>query len=145
MNYYSDKYWHIQMHLPEGKGGTEIDPTEMLSLPQPVIGTGEWEDRQCDYFKSLPIGTILMVRRGGQMIALCKITSETYTDDELEKRFLHVNYRNVDVLGYISDEDQPTNKQLFSQGTLNSCAPWTDQWKYIDKIIRKLHDSNLDN
>ena len=145
MNYYSDKYWHIQMHLPEGKGGTEVDPAEMLSLPQPVIGIGEWQDRQCDYFKSLPIGTILMVRRGGQMIALCKITSETYTDDELEKRFLHVNYRNVDVLAYISDEDQPTNKQLFSQGTLNSCGPWTDQWKYIDKIIRKLHDSNLDN
>ena len=139
MNYYSDKYWHIQMHLPEGKDGTEIDPTEMLSLPQPVIGTGEWENKQCVNFKSLPIGTILMVRRGGgQMIALCKITSETYTDDELEKRFLHVNYRNVAVLGYISDEDQPTNKQLFSQGTLSSCGPWTDQWKYIDKIISKL-------
>ena len=79
------------------------------------------------------------------MIALCKITSETYTDDELEKRFLHINYRNVAVLGYISDEDQPTNKQLFSQGTLSSCGPWTDQWKYIDKIIRKLHNSTLDN
>ena len=145
MNDDSDKYWHIQMHLPEGKGGTEIDPTEMLSLPQPVIGIGEWENRQCDYFKSLPIGTILMVRRGGQMIALCKITSEVYTDDDLEKRFLHINYRNVAVLGYISDEDQPTNKQLFSQGTLSSCSPWTDQWRYIDKLIRKLHDSNLDN
>ena len=72
------------------------------------------------------------------MIALCKITSESYTDDELEKRFLHVNYRNVAVLGYISDEDQPTNKQLFNQGTLSSCGPWTDQWKYIDKIISKL-------
>ena len=138
MNDYSDKYWHIQMHLPEGKDGTEIDPTEMLSLPQPVIGTGEWENRQCDNFKSLPIGTIMMVRKGDQMIALCKITSESYTDDELEKRFLHINYRNVAVLGYISDEDQPTNKHLFSQGTLNSCAPWTDQWKYIDKIISKL-------
>jgi len=140
MNYHSDKYWHIQMHLPEGDGGIEIDSTEMLSLPQPVIGTGEWKNRQCDYFKSLPIGTIIMVRRGGQVIALCKITSEAYTDDELEKRFLHINYRNVAVLGYISEEDQPDvyGCNLPTRGTLSSCGPTTQTWKYIDKIISKL-------
>ena len=36
MNDYSDKYWHIQMHLPEGKDGTEIDPTEMLSVDSTI-------------------------------------------------------------------------------------------------------------
>lgn len=149
MNYHSDKYWHFQMDKPWGpKQPIRVDPTEMLSLPQPVIGTGEWENWQCDYFKSLPIGTILMVRKGGQMIALCKITSEVYTDEELEKRFLHINYRNVAVLGYISDEDQPDvyGCNLPTRGTLSSCGSHTQTWKYIDKIISKLEmKEEMDN
>lgn len=47
-----DKYWHIQMHLPEGKGGTQINSTLMLLEPEPVIGTGEWNDGQCRNFKT---------------------------------------------------------------------------------------------
>lgn len=45
-----DKYWHIQMHLPEGKGGTEIDSSLMLLEAEPIIGTGEWDNFQCKDF-----------------------------------------------------------------------------------------------
>ena len=40
LNMKYDKYWHIQMHLPEGKNGTEIDPILMLLEKAPVIGIG---------------------------------------------------------------------------------------------------------
>lgn len=40
------------MHLPEGKGGTQINSTLMLLEPEPVIGTGEWNDGQCRNFKT---------------------------------------------------------------------------------------------
>ena len=32
----ADKYWHIQMYKPEGKGGIEIDSMKMLQEPYPV-------------------------------------------------------------------------------------------------------------
>ena len=57
-----DKNWHIQMHLPEGKNGTEIDPILMLLVKAPVIGIGEWDDKQCDNFKHIGNGSIGLVR-----------------------------------------------------------------------------------
>ena len=134
---YAEKYWHIQMHMPEGRDGAEIDPRDLLTLSQPVIGIGEWEDKQCEDFKNIPIGSIVLVRRGGQAIALCKITSDPYISEELEDKFIHINYRNVDVLGFISDEDQPPS-QLFSQGTFKCCNNWTNQWSYINEMIRRI-------
>lgn len=41
-----ETYWHIQMNRPWGKDGGTIDSRPMLLEPQPVIGTGEWEDKQ---------------------------------------------------------------------------------------------------
>lgn len=146
MNYYSDNHWHIQMHAPDYPNlSPEVDSEEMLSLPQPVIGTGEWKGKGCENFKNLPIGTVILVRRGNRAIALCKILSESYRSAELEEKYYHINYRNVKVLGYISEEDQPPS-QLFSQKVLSPCGPWTDQWKYIDKMISKLEmKEEIDN
>ena len=63
------RYWHIQMHLPEGRGKRKINPTLMLQEEQPVIGTGEWENKkkekhkQCVDFKNvLVIGDVVLVR-----------------------------------------------------------------------------------
>ena len=137
MNDYNDKFWHIQMHMPEGRDGAEIDPRDLLTLSQPVIGIGEWEDKQCEDFKNIPIGSIVLVRKGGQAIALCKITSDPYISEELEDKFIHINYRNVDVLGFISDEDQPST-HLFSQGTFKCCNNWTNQWFYINELLKHL-------
>lgn len=58
-----DKYWHIQMHLPEGKGGTEIDSSLMLLEAEPIIGTGEWDNFQCKDFKEIDNGNIVLVRK----------------------------------------------------------------------------------
>lgn len=133
MNNYSDNLWHIQMHLPEGKGGAYIDPRCMLGEREPIIGTGEWEDRQCHNFKELPLGTILLVREGNKAIALCQITSESYQNDALSQKYLHINFRRVKVLYFIPQNMQP-DSSLFSQGTLSPCGVHTRQWKYINHI-----------
>lgn len=43
-------YWHIQMHLPEGRGGTvEVDALKMLQEARPLIGISEWDDIQITF------------------------------------------------------------------------------------------------
>lgn len=141
MNNHSNKHWHLQMYLPEGKKGVQIRSEDMLKEPQPVIGTGEWNNRQCRDFKELHIGTIILVREGKKAIALCEVTSGCYTDKELHEKYRHSNFRNVKVLDFIAEKDQPPPR-LFSQGTLKSCGEWTHQWEYIDKLISLMDKNN---
>lgn len=89
-NWEFDKYWHIQMHLPKGKGGIQIDSTLMLLESEPVIGTGEWDDKQCRIFKRIDNGNIVLVRKGSQAIALCQIIGEFFTDEKLTEKYIHV-------------------------------------------------------
>lgn len=134
-------YWHIQMHLPNGKGGTEIDPIKMLGEREPIIGTGEWEDKQCSDFKTIPCGSIVMVRKGQAAIALCKITGENFTDAALSEKYINQNFRKVKILGWAKDYEQP-RKQLFSQGTFSPCNSWTEQYEYIDKWYRHIQSQS---
>lgn len=136
-----DKYWHIQMHLPEGKYGTEIDSTKMLLEAEPVIGTGEWDDVQCKNFKTLSIGNIVLVRKGNTAIALCQIVGNNFTNEELTKKYLNKNFRNVKILAWADKYNQPRGR-LFSQGTFSSCNKQTEQYKYIDNWIK--HMEKLD-
>lgn len=119
------------MHLPEGKNGTEIDPTLMLLEKEPVIGTGEWDDKQCDNFKHIDNGNIVLVRKGGQAIALCQITGENFTDPNLSEKYINGNFRKVRILAWAIEYKQP-RPGLFSQGTFSPCNEWTEQYKYID-------------
>ena len=81
------------MFLPEGKGGTVIDSSQMLKEEKPVIGTGEWDDIQCQYFKGerngLAIGDIVMIREGSRPLALCRITGECFHDDSLTSKYIN--------------------------------------------------------
>jgi MoxR-like ATPase len=132
-----DLYWHIQMHLPEGKGGMEIDSVKMLKEKEPVIGTGEWSHSQCVNFKTIDKGSIVMVRRGSQAIALCEIIGDNFQDKRLENKYYNVNYRKVRILGWAVDYKQP-RAGLFSQGTFSSCKAYTEQYKYIDGWVNFL-------
>lgn len=147
------KFWHLQMHLPEGKGGIKIKSKDMLSEPTPIIGTGEWSSKQCTDFKeTMSIGDIVMVREGNKAIALCQVESDNFYDSALEEKYINVNYRKVRILDW-AKKRQPEN-QLFSQGTLSPCASKdTRQYKFISnwynavlknqnmkRIIRLLED-----
>ncbi|MBL0146079.1 MAG: hypothetical protein IPP48_10170 [Chitinophagaceae bacterium] len=128
------RFWHIQMYLPHGRGNTQIDSIKMLQEHQPVIGTGDWEDIQCYYFKNdngsgLLQYDIVLVREGSKPIALCKVLDkEAYQDKTLTEKYLNEWYRNVEVLQFINSTEsfpQP-------QGTLQHL-----------KIYKQIHTSLL--
>ena len=126
------KYWHLQMHLPWGRNEEEIDPFKLLNHSPSLIGIHEWEDKQYHDFKDLEEGSIVMVRKGNQPIALCKIISKPYKDKKLEATYLHTDYRDVKVLGWAKDYPIETPSNLFSQGTFKPCNDTTQQFKYIN-------------
>ena len=71
MDIHRDKYWHIQMYKPLGnKNKARIDSKKMLKREEPVIGTREWDDYQCEEFKAIEKGSIVLVREGNKAIAL---------------------------------------------------------------------------
>lgn len=135
MNCKHDKYWHIQMHLPDGKGGVEIDSKQMLLEKEPVIGTGEWEDKQCIDFKTIANGNIVLVRKGSEAIALCEIIGDNFIDEELTEKYYNFNFRKIRILGWAEHYKQP-RPSLFSQGSFKSCSPSTEQYKYIDEWLK---------
>ncbi len=135
LNVTSEKYWHIQMHLPEGKRGFQIDPTLMLLETEPVIGTGEWDNDQCWNFKNIANGNIVLVRKGNQAIALCQIIGKNFADENLTKKYTNVNFRKVRILAWVNSYRQPRSG-LFSQGTFSSCRKDTEQYRYIDDWLK---------
>lgn len=134
-----DKFWHIQMHLPEGKGGVVIDSSLMLKEAEPIIGTGEWNDAQCRNFKTIPNGNIVLVRRGSQVLALCQIIGENFISDTLSKKYVNANFRKVRILAWASEYKQPRTG-LFSQGTFSSCRKGTEQYGYIASWLKYMND-----
>lgn len=134
-----DRFWHIQMHLPEGKGGKEIDSSLMLKEAEPVIATGEWDDAQCNNFKTIPKGNIVLVRRGSQAIALCQIIGENFYSDSLTEKYSNTNFRKVRVLAWASEYKQPRTG-LFSQGTFKNCSRGTQQYEYIASWLKYMND-----
>ena len=134
-----EKFWHIQMHLPEGRGENDIDPTKMLMRAEPVIGTGEWNDTRCRNFKTIENGNIVLVRKGCQALALCQIIGNNFKSEALSKEFVNVNFRKVKILAWAKEFRQPRTG-LFSQGTFSSCKKGTEQYSYIESWLKNMKD-----
>lgn len=134
-----DKFWHIQMHLPEGKDGVIIDSSLMLMEAEPIIGTGEWDDAQCRNFKTIDNGSIVLVRKGSQALALCQIIGDNFTNDSLSAKYININYRKVKIIAWASEYKQPRSG-LFSQGTFKSCSKGTEQYSYIESWLKYMND-----
>lgn len=140
----SEKYWHIQMHMPRGRDGRiEIDSEKMLLEPDPVIGTGEWDDNQCRQFKSIEKGSIVLVRKGCEPIALCEVVGDNFTDEVLTKKYTNENFRKVRILGWGREYKPPRSSRLFSQGTFKSCSSKTEQYKYINNWIKQIESMSF--
>ena len=63
----------------------------MLNEAQPVIGITEWEGKQCEDFKEVPEGSIVLVRDGKKALALCKIVGPNYTSEKLQAKYRNIN------------------------------------------------------
>lgn len=134
-------YWHLQMYLPKGKGGIQIDSKKMLLEPQPIIGTGEWEDEQCENFKDsnstgLKINDIILIREGQTIIALCRIISKPFQNTVLTTKYININFRYVEVLEFYNGSQYFPMKQ----GTLNRLVtPDTSSYKFISNWLKVLN------
>lgn len=124
------------MHKPNGDNSVLINPEDMLNENPPVIGTGEWPDSQCYNFKTIPVGSVVLVRMGNKPIALCELISDNYTDDNLSSKYINTNFRTVKILGWAKDYSVlPYSNNLYSQGTFKPCNSWTSQYRYIDEWL----------
>ena len=137
------QFYNIQMHMPWGREDeTRTTPREMLRNSPSVIGIGEWDNYQCEDFKNAPIGSIVLVREGSQIIALVEITSENFTDDGLEEKFHHHNYRKVKVLDWADEDSQSSCQPAFSQGTFKkNINPESAQYQFISKWYNEVAKS----
>lgn len=130
------------MNRPWGRNGDKIESIKMLKRPIPVIGTGEWPDHQCSYFKGidngLKIGDIILVREGADPIALCEITSDYFKNNELEKEFFHKNYRKVKILDWYKYSDKFPQPQKTLERLRN---PNTESWNFINTYYNRIKQS----
>jgi len=140
-------YWHIQMNQPWGRNEGIIDSTLMLKEAKPIIGTGEWDDIQCQYFTGenvdgLKVGDIVLVREGATIISLCQILSDCFTDDQLEATYHQRYFRYVKVLDFYNGavkfpQPQSTLQRLINQNTAS--------WKLIDQYYRNIKTTKMNN
>ena len=132
-------YWHIQMNLPDGRGGQVIDSKKMLQESTPIIGTGEWDDNQCKQFKGevstgLKIGDVILVREGKTVIALCEVIGENFTDANLTSKYINENFRQVKILDWYSGVDYFPQPQGTLQRLLDSEK---DSWIFINNLYNQ--------
>ena len=154
MDIHRDKYWHIQMYKPLGnKNKARIDSKKMLKREEPIIGMGEWDNDQCKNFKTIEKGNIVLVRKGKEASALCKIIRDNFTNKELTDEFLHKNFRRVKILAWAKDYKQPSNSRLFTQGSFSSCCyrlkqscdHREQQYEYINNWLKHIENMEFTN
>ena len=137
MNTQPEYYWHIQMDKPlPDDPGFRINPLDMLNEPQPIIGTGEWDDWRCRQFKySLKQGEVVLVIEGNTPIALCEVIGDYFTDNDLTAKYYNIIFRHVRVISYYSDYNIPPAPKQFSQGSFSSCRQTTGRYAYIQQWL----------
>lgn len=138
-----DKYWHIQMHRPNGQDPEpRIDPKLLLEEQAPVIATREWEEGYKNptikMFKSIPEGSVVLVREGKQAIALCRIAGPHRQDETLKSKYIYELYRDVEVIGFATQNDQPPQELFNLVGALFPCGSNTRQWQYINRLYTSM-------
>lgn len=131
------RYWHIQMNQPWGRDEGKIDSSLLLKEVKPMIGTGNWNNFQCENFKNeLRKGDIVLVREGKKPIALCVVIGDEYFEDEsLSSKYGHHFYRYVEVLDFYEGNEYFAK----TEGTLERLKTEnTPSWKFIHAYYNKI-------
>lgn len=148
-----DIYWHIQMNQPSGRKQGKIDSSQLLKEEPPVIGTGDWDNFQCNNFrggeKGLKKGDIILVREGAIPLALCRVISDCYEDDDLSQKYGQEFFRKVEILNWYEGDfrfpqTQKTLERLLDKKTgsyrfIDEYYKQTLKMKKIQKYINLLH------
>ena len=133
-----DIYWHIQMNQPWGRAREKIDSSQLLKENPPIIGTGDWDNYQCDNFrggdKGLKEGDIILVREGSIPLALCRIISDCYEDDNLSQKYGQEFFRKVEILNWYEGDFRFPQTQKTLERLLNKK---TESYQFIDKYYKQ--------
>lgn len=133
-----DIYWHIQMNQPWGRAGEKIDSSQLLKENPPIIGTGDWDNYQCDNFrggdKGLKEGDIILVREGSIPLALCRVISDCYEDDNLSQKYGQEFFRKVEILNWYEGDFRFPQTQKTLERLLNKK---TESYQFIDKYYKQ--------
>ncbi|MDV3616308.1 ATPase [Elizabethkingia anophelis] len=146
-------YWHIQMNQPWGRNKGKIDSSMMLKNNNPIIGTGEWDNHQYNYFINkddnvgLKADDIVLVREGQNSIALVQVIDQQgFHDKDLSEKYFHSVFRKVKVLGFTDNPE----KFPQPQGTIQRLIdPRTASYQYVNsfykKIVQMKNNENIKN
>ena len=132
-------YWHIQMNQPSGRQGYKIDSSQLLKESPSIIGTGNWASYQCDNFKGgdkgLKIGDIILVREGSTPLALCRVISDCYEDDNLTNKYGQEFFRKVEILDWYKGNFYFPQTQKTLERLLNK---ETESFQFIDRYYKQI-------
>ena len=110
-------FWHMQLHPDDINWKKE----EKLLRETNYIGLGDWDERisqQESFEKRMQIGDIVAIKRGGDLIALTKVTSDYEYTDQVSDLDWFVRRRKVEILDWYQDN---YDYYVFPRGTLTRC------------------------
>ena len=110
-------FWHMQLHPDDINWKKE----EKLLRETNYIGLGDWDERisqQESFEKRMQIGDIVAIKRGGDLIALTKVTSDYEYTDQVSDLDWFVRRRKVEILDWYQDD---YDYYVFPRGTLTRC------------------------
>jgi hypothetical protein len=151
-------YWHIQLH-PDNR----LSIADLISIlnTKKVIGLGEeWNDKNNNpvpdpqYFKKdMRIGDIVMVRDTVTPVALVKIESDAFIENNIDEDFDWFKLRRkVSVLSFFEDSDKNTLDEILKKygknhiqapGTLTLCQGDNATNKFIKVWHKKSIYKNI--
>jgi len=110
-------FWHMQLHPDDINWKKE----EKLLRETNYIGLGDWDERisqQESFEKRMQIGDIVAIKRGGDLIALTKVTSDYEYTDQVSDLDWFVRRRKVEILDWYQDN---YDYYVFPRGALTRC------------------------
>lgn len=132
----SINYWHIQLHPNER---LPIDVIKSILKELQVIGMGEsWNDKHgnpinhpTEFKRSMKIGDVVMVRDGSTPIALVKVISDSYIEQNVKDDFDWFSLRRkIELISFFEQSDAELLKRILKKhnrshiqapGTLTFC------------------------
>jgi len=131
-------YWHMQLHPDKPEWNKE----KQLLQEYRLIGLGDWEEnknQQVSFEKVMDIGDVVLIKRGGTIIALVEVIGK-YEYEDRDDRHDGLDWfprrRRIKILDWY---DETYNFHVTPRGTLTRCNENNEDAE-TNITIRKWHE-----
>lgn len=134
-------YWHMQLH-PDNSQHFNTARVKRILEEKSLIGLGD-EDKiwDTDFINRMKVGDIVVVKNGGEPIALVEVVGDYYRDDEVNLELDWFNHRRkVKILDFYKKDYNFVIPQ--PRGTLSICDNLNTD---TSRIIINWHNKYLNN